>query len=161
MENIKNTPVMSTSMNINDILFMYMNAAEISKKHRESEEGIRLECCMRVLNSIAIELLDYYDDKSCCSKQNFRHFKFQCRSHKEYVIASYHRCDYAHLGMKQVEQFVVSMATSELYTFVCKRKTCPVASKFKSAIICILYHCMKTHMDNIYVFYYNKRGMAT
>jgi hypothetical protein len=85
---------------------MYLNAAEISKKHRESEKGIRLECCIRILNSIAIELLDYYDDKNCCSGQNFRHFEFQCRSHKEYVIASCHRCDDAHLGMKQVEQFL-------------------------------------------------------
>jgi hypothetical protein len=76
MKNIENTPVMSTSMNINDALFMYLNATEIAKKHRESKEGIRLEYFRRRLNSIAIELLDYYDDKSCCSKQNFRHFKF-------------------------------------------------------------------------------------
>jgi hypothetical protein len=43
---------------------MYLNAAEISKKHRESEKGMRLECCIRVLNSISIELLDCYDDKT-------------------------------------------------------------------------------------------------
>ena len=63
MENTKNTPIMSTSMNINDILFMYLNAAEIAKKHRESQEGIILEHCLRILNYIDIELLDYYDDK--------------------------------------------------------------------------------------------------
>jgi hypothetical protein len=75
-DNIKNTSVMSTSMNINDALFMYLNAAEIAKKYRESKEGVGLEYFRRRLNSIAIELLDYYDDKSFCSKQNFRHFKF-------------------------------------------------------------------------------------
>jgi hypothetical protein len=45
MENTKNTPVMSTSMNINDTLLMYLNDAEIAKKHRESEEGEGLEYC--------------------------------------------------------------------------------------------------------------------
>jgi hypothetical protein len=43
MENIKSTLVMSTSLNINDALFKYLYAAEIAKKHRESEEVIRLE----------------------------------------------------------------------------------------------------------------------
>jgi hypothetical protein len=30
-------------MSINDTLFMYLNAAEIAKKHRELKEEIRLE----------------------------------------------------------------------------------------------------------------------
>jgi hypothetical protein len=35
IENIKkNTHVMSSSMNINDALFKYLNVAEIAKKHR-------------------------------------------------------------------------------------------------------------------------------
>ena len=114
MENTKSTLVMSTSMNINDTLFIYLNVVEIAKKHRESEEGEGLEYCLRLLNSIAKDLLDYHCYKNCCSRQNSRHFEFKCRSHEEYVIASYHRGDYAHLGMKQVEQFVVSMAASEL-----------------------------------------------
>ncbi len=63
MENTKNTPVMSTSMNINDTLLMYLNAAEIAKKHRESQAGILLEHCLKILNYIAIELLDYHEDK--------------------------------------------------------------------------------------------------
>ena len=98
MENTKNTPVMCTSMDINDTLFMYLNGAKIAKKHREPKEGIKLEGFMKKLNSIAIELLEYYD-KTCCSKQYDRHFEFQCMFHEEYVIASYHRGDYAYLGM--------------------------------------------------------------
>ena len=132
---------MSTSMNINDTLLMYLNPAEIAKKHRESQEGILLEHCLKILNYIAIELLDYHEDKNCCSEQNFRHFEFQCRSHGDYVIAYYHRCDYAHLGMEQVEQFVIYMEASELDTFICEHETCPVASKFKSSIIGILNYC--------------------
>jgi hypothetical protein len=58
------------SMNINDALFMYYNAAEIAKKYTDSKEGIRWEHFRRKLNSIAIEL-DYYNDKNCCSEQNF------------------------------------------------------------------------------------------
>jgi hypothetical protein len=97
-------------MNINDALLKYLNAAKITKKHRELEEGIILEYFRRRLNCIAIELRDYYDDISYCFEQNFRHFEFQCRSHEEYVVASYHRCDYTHLGMEQVERFVIFMA---------------------------------------------------
>jgi hypothetical protein len=39
-EKYKNT---LTSMNIHDALFMYLNAAEIAKKHRESKERIRVD----------------------------------------------------------------------------------------------------------------------
>ena len=50
MENTKNTPVMSTSMNINDTLFMNLNAAEIAKKYRESYGGKQLKKFLRLLN---------------------------------------------------------------------------------------------------------------
>jgi hypothetical protein len=40
--------------------------------------------------------------------------------------------------MEQVEQFFVSMAAFELYTFVRKRKTCPATSESKNLIFCIL-----------------------
>jgi hypothetical protein len=75
MENTKNTPVMSTSMNINDTLLMYLNVVEIAKKHRESKEGIRLEHFMRKQNAIVVELLDYYDN-ICCSEKYCRYFEF-------------------------------------------------------------------------------------
>ena len=39
MENTKNAPVMSTSMDINDTLQKYLNGDKIAKKHRESKEG--------------------------------------------------------------------------------------------------------------------------
>jgi hypothetical protein len=147
-------------MNINDTLFMYLNANEIAKKHRESKEGIRLEHLGRKLNCIAIELPDYYDDKNCCCEQNFRHFKFQCRSHKEYIIASYNRCDYAHLGMEQVEQFITLMAAYELETFIYEHEIYPIASKFQSAVTNILDYYLTNFKENIYVVDFIKRGMA-
>jgi hypothetical protein len=52
-------------------------AAEIAKKHRESEKGIRLEYFKRRLNCIDIELLDYYDYINCCSKQNLDTLNFK------------------------------------------------------------------------------------
>jgi hypothetical protein len=63
-------------MNINDALFKYLYADEIAKKHRESEEGIRLEYFRRRLNCIAIELLDYYDGINCCSEQTLDTLNF-------------------------------------------------------------------------------------
>ena len=83
-------------------MWKYLNAAKIAKKHRESQEGKILENFMKRLNSILVELLEYHD-KTCCSQQYDRHFEFQYMFHEEYVIASYHRGDYAHLGMEQVE----------------------------------------------------------
>jgi hypothetical protein len=160
MENIKNTPVMSISMNINEALFKYLYAAEIAKKHRELEEGIRLEYFRRRLNCISIELLDYYDDTNFCSEQNFRHFEFQCRSHEEHVVASYHSCDYAHLGIEQVEQFVTFMVACELETFIYEHEDCPIASKFVNTITNILQYCITNFMDNVYVVDNNKRVMA-
>jgi hypothetical protein len=44
---------------------------------------------------------------------------------KEYIVASYHRCDYVHLGMEQVEQSVTFMAAFELETFIYEHETCP------------------------------------
>ena len=110
MENTKNTPVMCTSMDINDALSKYLYGSEIVKKHRESQKGQILENFMKKLNSIADELLEYYNT-TCCLKQD-DHFGFQCRFHEEYVIASYNRGDYAHLGMEQVEQFVTFNGSS-------------------------------------------------
>jgi hypothetical protein len=118
-----------------------------SLRNIESEEGIRLEYFRRRLNCIAIELLDYYDDINCCSEQNNRHFEFQCRSHNEHAVASYHRCDYTHLGMEQVEQFVTFMAANELETFVYEHEDCTIASKFINAITSILQYCITNFMD--------------
>jgi hypothetical protein len=113
-----------------------------------------------MLNCIAIEMLDFYDENFYCSEQNFRHFEFQCISHKEHVVESHHRCDYTHLGMEQVEQFVTFIAAYELETFVYEHEMCPIASKFINAITNILQYCITKFMDNVYVVDYNKRGMA-
>jgi hypothetical protein len=60
---------MSTSMNINDTLFIYLNATKIAKEHRESEEGEGLKSFSRLLNSIAKNLLDYHCYRNCCSRK--------------------------------------------------------------------------------------------
>ena len=81
--------------------------------------------------------------------------------HKEYAIASYHRGDYAHLEMEQVEQFVTFMAAFELETFIDENyETSVVASKFKSVITLIINYCITNFMDNIYAVDFNKRGTA-
>ena len=110
MENTKSTPV---SIDINDALSMYLHGSEITKKHRESQEGKILERWLKKLDSTASELLENHCDVTCCSKQDDRHFKFQCMFHEEYVIASYNRGEYTHLGMEQVEQFVAFMGAYE------------------------------------------------
>ena len=110
MENTIKTATMSTSLDINDTLQKYLKGVMIAKKHRESQEGKQLEGFLKTLNRIAIKFLENHHDENCCSKQNDRHFEFQCMFHKEYVIGSYHRGDYSHLGMEQVEQFVTFMA---------------------------------------------------
>ena len=63
--------------------------------------------------------------------------------HEEYVIASYNRCDYAHLGMKQVEQFVTFVAAYELKRFIDENiETCAIAWKFDMGITLLLNHCI-------------------
>jgi hypothetical protein len=51
-------------MNINDTLLMYLNVAEISKKHIESTRRDNIRTLLEILNYIAIELLDYHEDKT-------------------------------------------------------------------------------------------------
>ena len=41
----------------------------------------------------------------------------------EPVIATYNSGNYAHLGMKEVEQFVLFMGAYELYTFIDEHET--------------------------------------
>jgi len=148
---------------MSEYLRKYVNDVKTNaaKKHRESQEGKQLESFLHVLDEIAKKLLENHDE-TCCSKQIGRHFEFQCKFHEEYVIASYHRGVYAHLGMEQVEQFVTFMAAYELETFIDKNyETSAVASKFKSAITLIINYCITNFMDNIYVVDFNKRGTST
>ena len=109
---------------------MYLYGSEIIKKHRETQEGKRLEHWLKKLDSTASELLENHFDVTC-SKQDDRHFKFQCMFHEDYAIVSYNRGNYAHLGMEQVEQFICFMAADELNTFIDENvETSVVASKF-------------------------------
>ena len=86
----------------------YYKNAKIAAQFRKSYEGKRLGGFIELLNEIASRLLNYHKEETCCSEYN-RHFEFQCPSNKdEPVIATYHTENYAHLGMKEVEQFVFS-----------------------------------------------------
>ena len=155
MENTKNTPVIG--MDINDALSMYLHGSEIAKKHRESHEGKQLEHWLKKLNSTANELLEDDCDITCCSKKYDRHFGFQCMFHEEYVIASYNRGDYAHLGMKQVEQFVTFVAAYELKRFISKNiETSAIAQKVDMGITLMLNHCTNNFSENIYVVDFNE-----
>ena len=87
----------------------YKNAMKVAW-FRKTGEGRRLRLYMEVLNTIASGLLNYQKEEICCSEY-FRHFEFQCPCNKdEPVIATYHTGNYAHLGMEEVERFIVFMA---------------------------------------------------
>jgi hypothetical protein len=130
-----------------------MMAAEF----RKSNEGKRLGEYIELLNKIASVLLNYHKEETCCSEY-FRHFEFQCPSNREHVIATYHTWNYAHLGMEEVEQFVIFMAAYELYTFIDEHETCPIASQFKVFIANILDLCILEFNENIYVVDTRKRA---
>jgi transcriptional regulator with PAS, ATPase and Fis domain len=161
MVNVKNTLVMATSLDKNETLENYYKNAMIAMKHRESDKVKRLETFPRLLNRISNELLGYYHEENCCSKLNFRHFKFQCQSHGEYVISSYHRCDYAHLGMEEVEQFVNFMAAHELHTCIDEHEACPIAYKYKIVRNTILDYFIAEFGENICIVDFDKRVIAT
>ncbi len=103
---------MATSLDKKDTLEEEYKNAMIAMKYKESCEGKRLKSFLRLLNNAAIELLAHYERTCnfCCGE----HFDFQCRSHEQHTIASYHTYSCVHLGMKEVEQFVIFMAAYEL-----------------------------------------------
>lgn len=116
---------------------------------------------MKKLNSIANEFLKKYCELTCCSKQDDRHFGFQCKFHDEYVIASYNRGDYVHLGMKEVEQFVSFVAVYELKRFISENiETSDIAWKFDMGITLLLNHCIDNFSENIYVVDFNEGHIA-
>jgi len=135
----------------------YYENAMIAAEFRKSNEGKRLGGYIELLNKIASVLLNYHEEEICCSEY-FRHFEFQCPSNKEHVIATYHTWNYAHLGMEEVEQFVIFMAAYELYTFIDEHETCPIASQFKVLIATILDLCIVEFNENIYVVDTRKRA---
>ena len=136
----------------------YYKNAMIAAEFRESFERKRLKTIMRYLNEIASKLLNCHKEETCCSEY-CRHFEFQCPSNKiEPVIATYHTGNYAHLGMAEVEQFVIFMAAYELNTFIDEHETCPVASQFKYLIAIILNICINEFDENIYVVDTRKRA---
>ena len=75
----------------------------------------------------------------------------------EHVIATYHTGSYAHLGMEEVEQFILFMGAYELYTFMDEHEICPTTSKFKVTITDILNICINEFNENINVVDTRKR----
>jgi hypothetical protein len=78
----------------------------------KSQEGKYLNELLRSLEHIAKDLLAEYDIS--CSFCYGEPFEFQCKSHEEHVIASFHTYNYAPQGIKEVEQFVILKAAYEL-----------------------------------------------
>ena len=106
----------------------YKNVMEVAW-FRKTYEGKRLEMYMWLLDMVASKLLNAHKEETCCSEY-CRHFEFQCPSNKvEPVIATYHTGNYAHLGMAEVEQFVLFTGAYELNTYIDEHETCPIASK--------------------------------
>ena len=102
--------------------------------------------------------LNFHKEKTCCSEYS-RHFEFQCPSNKdEPAIATYHTVNYAHLGMEEVEQFVLFMGAYALYTFIDEHETCPIASKCRVTITNLLNICRNEFDENIYVIDTTKRA---
>ena len=135
----------------------YYKNAMIATRFRESYEGKRLGMFMGVLDMIASGPPKYHNEEPCCSEYS-RHFEFQCPSNKvEPVIATYHTGNYAHLGVEEVEQFVIYMGAYELYTFIDEHETCPIASECKVTISNILNICINNFDENIYVVDTRKR----
>ena len=129
----------------------YYKNAMTAAEFRQTEEGKRLGGYIELLNKIANDLLNFYEEEICCSEY-YRHFEFQCPSNKvEPVIATYHTGNYAHLGMAEVEQFVIFMGAYELNTFIDEHETCPIASQSKNMIAIILNICIDEFDENIYV----------
>ena len=160
MENIKNTHGMATSLDKNVTLKEEYKNAMIFMKYRESCEGKRLKNFLRLLNKAATKLLAHYERSCnfCCGE----HFDFQCRSHEQHTIASYHTYSYVHLGMEEVEQFVSSMAAYELKTFLEEvYEISGVTHDCEFEVTIILDHCIDNFSDNIYVLDYNKRNHTT
>ena len=84
----------------------YKNAIKVAL-FRESYEGKRLGIFMGILDMISSRLLEEHKEETCCSEYS-RNFEFQCPSNRvEPVIATYNSGNYAHLWMKEVEQFVL------------------------------------------------------
>jgi hypothetical protein len=142
-------------MNINDTLFMNLNAAEIAKKYRESCEGKQLKSFLRLLNKAATEFLAHYERS--CNLYCGEHFDFQCKSHEHHTIALYNTYIYVH-GMEDVEQFVSFMVAYELKTFLAEVYEISGAThECDFNVSTILNHCIEKCSDNIYVVDYNKK----
>jgi hypothetical protein len=133
---------------------------DLWSERRNSKEGKHLDELFKSQKHIDKELLAYYERTCyfCCCE----HFDFQCRSHKEHTISSYHAYNYVHLEIKQVEQFVIFMAAYEFKTFVDDiYKATGVTNKHDSDVTLILDFCMENFSDNIYVVDYNERNTTT
>ena len=90
-----------------------MEIKELYMKYRESRKGKVMRGVLKKLNQIA-EILLKRHDINCCSKQDTKHFKFQCGFSEEVLISNYHWNNYIHLGFEEVEQFVLFMGASEI-----------------------------------------------
>jgi hypothetical protein len=74
---------------------------ELWLEHKKLKEGKHLNELLKSINHIAKKLGAHYE-RTCyfCCCENF---DFQCRSHKEHTIPSYHIYSYVHLWMEEVE----------------------------------------------------------
>ena len=112
---------------------------------------------LKKLNQIAEILLERHDI-NCCSEQDTKHLKFQCGFSEEVLIMNYHWNSYIHLGVEEVEQFVLLMGASEIDSFMAKNyETCVPCNKLKDTVSFILDYCLENFSNNCYIIDYKER----
>jgi hypothetical protein len=149
---------MAASLDKNDTLEEYYK--KMLWKYRASSEGKQLKSFLRLVNKGVIELLAHYE--RTCNFYCGEHFDFQCRSHEEHTIASYHTHSYVHLGMEEVEQFVSFMSAYELKTFLDNiYEATSVTHICHYEFTIILDYSIDNFSDNIYVVDYNESNTKT
>jgi hypothetical protein len=128
-------------------------------EYQESEEGERMKKLLKLLHDMAEMLLRFHDIN--CSQCFVKHFQFQCGYGIEHIIATYHKMNHAHLGMKEIEQLVAYMAATKMDSFIDARsKNCSFTTKLKCISSFLLKTCIENFSDNAYVLCYENLSLA-
>ena len=129
-------------------------------EYQESEEGKHMKQLLKVLHDMA-DKLHRFHDINYCSQCFVKHFQFQCGYGIEHIIATYHKMNHAHLGMKEIEELVAYMAANEMDSFIdAKSENCPFTAKLKCISSFLLKYCTENFSDNAYVLCYENLSLA-
>ena len=79
-----------------------IQALQLFKEYRSSEEGWYMESLMRCLNEISKELCELHDI-SCCYELYYKHLSYQCKCNSNFIIALYQKHKFAQINIKLAE----------------------------------------------------------